>query len=121
MENIVWFNKDRSGWTQKKCDLSISKVKDGISIIVRNGFGVEITNTGYIRIGFSEKNRNRMYFMGADKDHGWKLCTQPNNTTNLKAQISDAKVVDGLLKFIGDYELEISEDNLFYIDRRNVL
>lgn len=121
VENIVWFNKDRSGWTQKKCDMTISKVKDGINIIIRNSLGEEVTSTGYIRIGFAEKDKNRMYFMAADKAHGWKFSLQPNSTTSYRAHISDDKVIEGMLRFIGDYDLEISEDNLFYIDRRNVL
>lgn len=121
MENIVWFNKDRSGWTQKKCDMSVSKVKDGINIILRNGLCEEVTSTGFIRIGFSEKDRNRMFFMAADKDHGWKFSLQPNSTTSYRTHIRDEKVIEGMLRFIGDYDLEISEDNLFFIDRRNVL
>lgn len=121
VENIVWFNKDRSGWTQKKCDMTISKVKDGINVIIRNSLGEEVTSTGYIRIGFAEKDKNRMYFMAADKAHGWKMSLQPNSTTSHRTHIGDEKVIEGMLRFIGDYDLEISEDNLFYVDRRNVL
>lgn len=121
VENIVWFNKERSGWTQKKCDMTISNTKGGINIILRNGLREEVTSTGYIRIGFSEKDKNRMFFMAADKDHGWKLSLQPNSTTSCRSHISDEKIIEGMLRFIGDYDLEISEDNLFYIDRRNVL
>lgn len=121
MENIVWFNKDKSGWTQKNCDMTISKSKDRINIILRNGMCEEVTSTGYIRIGFAEKDKNRMYFMAADKDHGWKFSLQPNSKTSYRSHISDTKVIDGMLRFIGDYDLEISDDNLFFIDRRNVM
>jgi hypothetical protein len=59
--------------------------------------------------------------MSADEKHGWKLSVQNSDTKNLRAQVSDAKVVDGLLRFIGDYELDVNDDNIFFIDRRNVL
>jgi len=120
MEDIVWVNKECTGGLSKG-DLSITKVKDGVCIIVRNGWQDEITNTGFIRFGFSPKDKNKLYFMSADEKHGWKLSVQNSGTKNLRAQVSDAKVVDGLLRFIGDYELDVNDDNIFFIDRKNVL
>lgn len=105
----------------KKCDITIGKTKNVVSVIVRNGWETEITKTGYIRIGFSSQNKNRMYFMAADAQHGWKLSPQTTTTANYKTLIRDDKVSDGMLKFIGDYDIEVSEDNLCFIDRRNVL
>lgn len=121
MEDIVWFNKDRTGYTVKKCDITISKVQHGVSIIVRNGWETEMTKTGYIRIGFSSRDKNKMYFMAADEQHGWKLSVQPSASQNYKTNIRDERVADGMLKFIGDYDVEVSEDNICFIDRRNVL
>lgn len=120
MEDIVWVNKEKTG-SVAKGDISISKIKGGVSIIVRNGWQDEVTNTGFIRFGFSPNDKNKLYFMPADHKHGWKLSVQNSNTKNLKAQVSDAKVVDGLLRFIGDYKLDVNDDNIFFIDRRNVL
>ena len=42
-----------------------------------------------------------------------------NSKMNYKTTIRDDKVIDGLVRFIGDYDMEVSEDNLCYIDRRN--
>lgn len=120
MEEIMWFNKDRTGWTINKSDVTVSKVKDGISVIIRNGWETEISSTGYIRVGFSSQNRNRMYFMAADEHHGWKLSSQRTSST-FKTVIRDERVVDGMTKFIGDYNIEVNEDNICFIDRKNVL
>lgn len=122
MESIVWFNKDRTGYSQKKCDVTVSKLKDGgIVITIRNGWHDEITKTGYMRIGLASNSKNKMYFMASDAGHGWRLSPTAKEKTNYKVTIKDSRVSDGLVRFIGDYEMEISEDNLYFIDRKNVL
>ena len=119
MEDIIWFNKDRTGYTHKRSDVSINKNKDCVSIIIRNDWVTEVTQTGYIRIGMSPGNKNRLYFMAADEQNGWKMSNSPNSKMNYKTTIRDDKVIVGLVRFIGDYDMEVSEDNLCYIDRRN--
>ncbi len=122
MESIVWFNKDRTGYMQKKCDVTIGKLKDGgITATVRNGWHEEISKTGYMRIGLSSSSKTKLFFMASDAEHGWRLSPTAKEKTNFKVTIRDGRVADGLVRFIGDYEMEISEDNLCYIDRKNVL
>lgn len=119
MEEIVWFNKEIDT-TWKQSDVSVTKLKDGsINIIIRNGWMEEITKTGYMRIGFSAKSKNKLYFMAAEKDKGWKIINPKKGSS--KIQLSGTKAVEGCLRFIGDYEMELSDDNLFFIDRKNVL
>lgn len=120
MEEIVWFNKEKSGVDGKKCDVSVTKLKNGsITIYIRNGWMDEISKTGYMRVGLSRKNKNTLYFMAAEKEKGWKII-KPSKGCE-KIQIRDERVVEGLVRFLGDYEMELSDDNLCYIDRRNVL
>lgn len=121
MEDIVWFNKEKGGNYGKKEDVSIKKLKAGVSIIIRNGLDEEITTTNYVRIGFSNENRTRLYFMGAQPNTGWKFSRSNKNSSTVTIAIRDDRLVSGLLKFEGDYNLEISEDNLFFIDRKNVV
>lgn len=121
MEEIVWFDKERGGAVRKHEDLSITSVKNGISIIVRNNLAEEISSTSFFRIGFGNNDRNRLFFMAADKNHGWKFTRSSSNPSTMTCQIRDDRLVDSLKRFEGDYNLDISEDNLFYIDRRNVI
>lgn len=118
MDDIIWVNKEKGGWTRKAEDVSIRKVKNGISIIVRNNWYEELTTTEYIRFGFSKSDRNKLYFMASTPESGWKLTK--GNTLNYSTTVRDERLTTGLIRFEGDYNIEISEDNLFYIDRRNV-
>ena len=128
MENIVWLNKEHYGNYGKRYDISIqTRKKSGkISIIFRNGIDEEITNTDHIRIGLSPTDKNKMYFMASDSKNGWKLKytsdkTNAKNPSNNKGiQLGDERMVDALRKFEGDYTAEITEDNIIFIDRRNV-
>lgn len=118
MEDIIWVNKEKGGWTRKAEDVSIRKVKNGMSITFRNNWFEELTTTEYIRFGFSNSDRNKLYFMASASNNGWKFTK--NTTLNYSAVIRDERLMTGLTRFEGDYNVELSEDNLFYIDRRNV-
>ena len=121
MDEIVWFGKERVGNTRKSEDVSIKNTKSGVSIIVRNNLAEEISESMFFRIGFGKNDRNRLYFMSADKVHGWKFSRSSTNQATMSCMLRDERMVDGLRRFEGDYNLEISDDNMFYIDRRNVL
>ena len=121
MEDIVWFEKESAkGGARKNEDITIRKTKQGIIITARNGIASDISKTTYIRFGTPKNNQNTLYFMAADPYKGWKLSAKDNKTPDIsRAHISDPRMVDLLSRFVGDYDLEISDDNLFYIDRRN--
>lgn len=121
MEQITWFNKEcQRGGVRLTADISITKTKQGITVIIRNNRGPEISKSGYIRLGVTKSNKNILYFMTADKQHGWKLSARADkSTTTYRICLMEQRMVDLLSRFVGDYNLEISEDNLFFIDRRN--
>lgn len=121
MEDIVWFEKQRGGVSYKKNDCSINRLKNGYSIVVRNGLAEEMTKTDYMRIGFSKENKTRLLFMAADEKKGWKFVQSRTNPLTKTALVSDERMIQALARFEGDYNLEISDDNFFYIDRKNIL
>ena len=119
MVEIVWFDKDRSH-TISKSDVSIKKIPGNrVSIILRNGYAAEISKTGFFRLGLSTKQPTRLYFMAAD-ENGWKAYETTQSGANSSIKIK-GKLVDALAKFEGDYEMDLDDDNLYYIDRRKVL
>lgn len=120
MEGIVWINKTKTGCS-KKTDISIYKISRGVSILVRNGWQDKITDTGHIRFGFSPSDSGKLFFMPADSAHGWGLHIQNSSTDNLRATVTDRRYVEKLLEFVGDYDMEVSEDDICFIDRKNAL
>ena len=129
MENIVWFNKKSlHGNPGKKCDISVQvrKRTGKISIIFRNNIHEEITTTQHLRVGLSPNDKNKLYFMASDPRNGWKLTPTNKNSPkgtagNMSIAISDDKLINSLRRFEGDYNADITEDNIIYIDRRNVI
>lgn len=129
MEKIVWFEKTHTTSPSSNYDCTVTKRKNkkGIStaIIVikfRNGV-IQTLESEYIRAGLSPDGK-KLFFAPAKKETGWKLGSDGNKNDApereiLRIQIADEKLSDGLLRFLGDYEIEISEDNLLYIDSRN--
>ena len=123
MMNITWFNKEQGARPVNPADITIRKSsKTGVySILVRNGNADLMSETGYIRLGVSEEDRNILVFMAASKKDGWKLA-QYNNHPDIKiAQFYTGKILDLLARFEGDYNLDITEDNLFYLNRKEML
>ena len=123
MEEIIWFKKESLGNPGKSCDVTVTTQKDNkVRIIIRNGFADEIAPTEYMRIGLSPNDKNRLYFMAANDKTGWKLSKTANSESiNKGVLIGGEKAGHALRRFDGDYNLEISEDNIFFIDRRNVI
>ena len=121
MEDIVWFEKESAkGGVRKTEDITIRKTKQGMVVTVRNGAADDISKTGYIRFGTPKNSQNTLYFMAADPYKGWKLTVRDKDEPNTRrAIVSDSRMVDLLSRFVGDYDLEVSDDNLLYIDRRN--
>lgn len=124
MEEIVWIEKEKIGNPGRTCDVTVATHRDGnVRIVFRNGYADEIAPESFIRFGLSPNDKNRLYFMAANAKTGWKL--SPTNKmpgNNSKAtSVSLEKISRTLRKFDGDYNLEISDDNLFFIDRRNVI
>lgn len=121
MKEIIWLAKSCSGRKQHHGDISITKVKKGFSIRIRSELAEEMTETGYIRIGVARHDQNLLYFMAADSDHGWKLSMPTTKDSTCSLRITTEETFDTLGKFVGDYNLEISDDNLFFVNRRNLI
>ena len=119
MEEIVWFEKDNKGWEKKGNDISINKTKNGYSIIIRNDWTSEMSTTGFIRLGFS-KDGMKLFFMAADKASGWKIHKIARGV-NHNVSVSADRICTALARFEGEYNIEVSGDNICFIDRRNIL
>lgn len=118
MEDIIWFNKEK-GKKSGAEDVTISKVKKGYALKIRNGWPKEISESGFIRIGFSRDGK-KIFFMNATASNGWSMTGKKGQDT-MTITFQSPKLTDGLARFEGAYNMEVSEDELCYIDRRNVL
>lgn len=118
MENITWFNK--KGHRGSKHDVSVTRHKSNknrISFTFRNG-EIDTLEADFIRIGFSMDGK-KMYFSPAQSNNGWKLLKGKSKTPGTSSfAITEPFLYDKLLSYIGEYDFEISDDNLLYIDSR---
>ena len=112
-----WIKKEN---TPSKADVSIVKGqqnnRDCIRITFRNGV-YEDFPTGFVRLGFSQDGKCLGFMNAKPSTAGWRICGS-GNTRNI--MISDKRAIDGLFRFLGDYEMEIDEQNRVYIDRRHI-
>ena len=116
---FIWVNKS-SHCNRSKADVTVGKKKkyeqEHISIIFRNAV-FEDFDTGYIRLGFA-KDGKRLAFMSCDRENGWKIYKSGATTRYIVVRGQD--IIDRLVKFLGDYDMQVSDDNYLYIDRRDV-
>lgn len=118
MENITWFNK--KGRSGSKHDVSVTRQKSNnrIAFSFRNGI-IDTLESDYIRIGFS-MDEKRIYFSPAQSKNGWKLTKNKSKTEGTSCFATNSPLLfDKLIPYIGDYDFEVSDNNLLYIDSRN--
>lgn len=122
MEEIIWFRNDgRSRGNKSTSDVTVSLRKNGkennkvLSIRFRNEIAGEF-KSDFIRFGLS-KDGKKMFFLPARREDGWKLNGYKGNESTKFIVINSMKY-DELLRFIGDYSMQVSEDDVLYIDSR---
>ena len=119
--NVTWFNKEPRKRAVNPADITIKKSKSGFYLYVRNDNADLMSETGYIRLGVSNEDPHLLIFMAASKQDGWKLAKFTNHDDIRIVQFNSGKILDLLARFEGDYMLDITEDNLFCINRKDVL
>ena len=115
-DEVYWFTKFSEPKSRAKVelkDVSVTLRANGrIAITLRNGIKHEFKSE-YIRVGLSTDGK-KLYFLASNDKSGWKLY-KINDTSAYITLPNDKK----LYMFMGDYDIEISDDNLLYIDSRN--
>ena len=90
---------------------------DVCRLVLNQGIGDLITDTGYLTIAVEDNN---MYFLGVERKEGWKVSKQPRGVTS-QVQITLDHLSDDIKKFVrisNDMEFELKFSNeygLYYI------
>ena len=117
--NFIYFNKEKN---RKTADVRIAVKQRGEYTAARIWFSSanieDITKTGFVRFAVPEGNKNQLFFFATDKDKGYKLHKQGNSSY---MEIQQTNITELMKRFEGKYDLEITEENYIYVDRRNAL
>ena len=117
--NFIYFNKEN---IRKTADVKITLKQHGDYTLARITFSSanieDITKTGYLRFAVPEGDKNKLFFLATDKAKGYKLHKQGKNSYT---EIRQANITELMKRFEGKYDLEITDENFIYVDRRNAL